>query len=426
MKNRIEVQHDENYADLLDIKRDLYTVGGSVAFDQDVLRDGYEVLRSGGAGFLSISSPAARMEICEWRGRHAIVWDARWLEFVTAFCRLNLPRFLLDETKHRPFHWNGFVDLQNLVALFLMEQLCLLGESEVGLALSLKKMFVSKGLTATAVLTTPPPFPDAQLRRLYKDCIRFSEDSMRHLTLSHEFTHLAFHLGVLQHDMAAEQLKPLVGDLVELAKRCGPAALARIPEDERRFEGAEMIEEICRRLRGDGTSDESIEESYCDVTASSAYARRYVSPRVARNNDIALFRRGYWVIVNYHTALFLFHKIAFTAATIVSRRGWYGVGFSGAAAARDGISRSGYRNAVKNVGGRCTFSNRSDELQKDFDRLDSNAATLLYETFRCLSDFAFDQRWADWTARASDEVAAAGGIEAARGDVLQFLGWPRH
>ena len=61
MKNRIELQHDENYADLLDIKRDLYTVGGSVAFDQDVLRDGYEVLRSGGAGFLSISSPAARI-----------------------------------------------------------------------------------------------------------------------------------------------------------------------------------------------------------------------------------------------------------------------------------------------------------------------------------------------------------------------------
>jgi len=65
------------------------------------------------------------MEICEWRGRHAIVWDARWLEFATAFCSMNLPRFLLDETKHRPFHWNGFVDLENLMALFLMEQLCL-------------------------------------------------------------------------------------------------------------------------------------------------------------------------------------------------------------------------------------------------------------------------------------------------------------
>ncbi|SIT49284.1 hypothetical protein BN2476_680049 [Paraburkholderia piptadeniae] len=425
MTNRIELEHDENYAKLLHIKRDIYTVGGSVAFDQAVLKEGYEVFRSGGAGFLSIASPVARMEICEWRGRHAIVWDARWLEFVTAFCRLNLPRFLLDETKHRPFRWNGFVDLENLVTLFLMEQLCFRGESEVGLALSLKKMLVSKGLTATAVLTTPPPFPDAQLRRLYKDCIRFFEDSMQHLTLSHEFTHLAFNLGVLQHDVAAEQLKPLVGQLVDLARRCGPESVARFTEQERRFGGTEIIEEICRRLLGDGTSNESIEESYCDVNASSHYARRYVAPRVARHNDNALFRRGYWVIVNYHTALFLFHKIAFTADTIISRKGWYGVGFSGAAAAREGISRSIYRNAVKNVGGRCTFSNRADELQRDFDRLDHQAATLLSETFECLSDFAFDQRWAGWTARASDEVVAAGGIEAARGEVLQFLGWPR-
>ena len=196
MTNRVEVAHNAGYEELLGVKRDIYIVCGPVAFDFAVLKEGYDVFHSDDVGFLSISSPAAQIEICSWGGRHAVIWDARWLEFVTAFCRLNLPRFLLDETKHPPFRWNGFVDLENLVALFLMEQLCFLGEREVGLALSLKRMFVSKGLTSTAVLTTPPPLPDAQLRRLYKDLLRFAEDSMRNLTVTHEWMHLTFRKGI--------------------------------------------------------------------------------------------------------------------------------------------------------------------------------------------------------------------------------------
>jgi hypothetical protein len=423
MTSRIELAHDESYTELLNVKRDIYAVGGPVAFDPAVLKEGYEVFRGGGAGFLSIASPAARMEICAWRGRYAILWDARWLQFVSAFCRLNLPRYLLDETGRRSFRWNGFIALENLVALFLMEQLCFLGDSEVGLALLLQQMFVAKGLSASAILGEPPPIPDAAFRRLYKDVLRFAEDSMRHLTLSHEFTHLAFRLNALRHDTAAEKIKPLVGDLVELARRWVPDSASRIPDLACRFDSATMIEEIGRRLLGEGMSNGAVEETYCDVHAFSHYARRYVAPRVARHNEIALFRRGYWVVVNYHVAFFLFQKIAFVAATIISRKGWDGVGFSGPAVVRDGISRNVYRRAVLNVGEQCTFSTHTRDLQKHFDNLDAAAATLLYETFGCLSDFAFDPRWVTWAAHAPDAVVAAGGTEAARGQVLRFLGW---
>jgi hypothetical protein len=225
------------------------------------------------------------------------------------------------------------------------------------------------------------------------------------------------------YQAAAEKMRPLVEDLVSLARHWGSKHFSQFPNEERRQQGAGMIEEICTRLLGDGMSDVSIEEIYCDVHASSHYARRYVAPRVILHNDIGLFRRGYWVLVNYHTAFFLFQKIAFIARTIVSREGWNGVGFSGPAVAREGISRSVYRRAILNVGDQCSFSTRTRELQKDFDELDRAATTLLDETFECLSDFAFDQCWAGWIARASGEVAAAGGLDAARSEVMQYLGW---
>jgi len=225
------------------------------------------------------------------------------------------------------------------------------------------------------------------------------------------------------YQAAAEKMRPLVEDLVSLARHWGSKHFSQFPNEERRQQGAGMIEEICTRLLGDGMSDVSIEEIYCDVHASSHYARRYVAPRVILHNDIGLFRRGYWVLVNYHTAFFLFQKIAFIARTIVSRGGWNGVGFSGPAVAREGISRSVYRRAILNVGDQCSFSTRTRELQKDFDELDRAATTLLDETFECLSDFSFDQCWAGWIARASGKVAAAGGLDAARSEVMQYLGW---
>src|ERR1700677_3265475 len=91
------------------------------------------------------------------------------------------------------------------------------------------------------------------------------------------------------YQAAAEKMRPLVEDLVSLARHWGSKQFSQFPNEERRQQGAGMIEEICTRLLGDGISDVSIQEIYCDVPALSHYARRYVAPRVILHNDIGLF-----------------------------------------------------------------------------------------------------------------------------------------
>lgn len=423
MTKRIELAHNASYAELLYSKRDIYTLCGPVAFDFEVLKYGYDIIRDGNVGFLSISSPVAHMEICKWRGRQAIIWDARWLEFVTALCRLTVPGLIVDLSQRPSFTWDRTAALEDLVTLFLIEQLSILDDTEVGLALALKRVLVSKGLTATAVLNISPPLPDVQLRRHYKDLLRFAEDSVRHLTLIHEWIHLGFRWGVIRHDEIFEPMKRSMEDYVGTVRRAGEKYLLNFRNEMRQRE-AEILDNMCASLLRDGMSGVSIEEMHCDVYAATLYAREYVAPRVIRHNDIALFRYGCWVVLNYLAAFYLFEKIAFLATTIISRKGWYDSAFSGPARARDGITKHVYRCAVGDVVKQCTFSTGAQrDVENDIRDLEGWFARLELANYEWFSAFVFDQRWAAWTARASDEVSVAGGIAAARAEVWRYLGW---
>ncbi|MEM5425232.1 hypothetical protein [Paraburkholderia ferrariae] len=417
MTKRIELAHNPDFADLLDIKRDLYTLGGSIPFDEEAIAGCSNMILSGEIGFLSISSPMARTEICTWRGEHTIIWDSRWLEFVNALCRLSMPFIVTGGA-----YWDSATAPQDVVTLFLIEQLSILGETEVGLALTLKRQLVSRGRTAADILAPEPYLPDAQFRRRYKELARFTADSLQHLTLIHEWLHLGFRLGVNLRDTVIEQLRPSLEDFVDTVRRAGEKFLARLEGEERARE-ALILDDMCARLIRDGASDISAEEIYCDVHAASRYARGYVAPRVIRHNDAALFRHGFWVIQNYLAAFYLFDQIAFFAATVVSRKGWNDVAFSGPARARDGMTKHVYRSAAENVARQCSFSSASD-IQADFTKIDGWFARYRIETLKWLRAFAFDPRWSDWRASALAQVAGAGGIAAARADVWRYLGWP--
>jgi hypothetical protein len=417
---RIELKHDRSFDDLLDLRREVYRLRGPISIEPEMFGDSLEIIQNGPVGFLSISSPQARTEICTWRGKHAIIWDARWLEFALAFAQLHM---ILPGNYDKAIveHWRTQAR-ENLTKLFFAEQLTLCGDEEAGVALSLARELANNGLTANGILDSMPLIHDSN----YEKVLRFAEDSLLHVTLMHEWVHLGFRLGVVRHRDVAPELVRSLEDYIETVRQAGQQHLANFRGEERQKEDA-ILNEMCRSLLVQGTSDASIEEMYCDTFAASLYARMYVAPRVDSENDVTYFLYGLWVVLSLLNAFFVFDKLAWLASTLVSKKGWNENAFSGSARAREGITSHVYQSASKNwieKSGKPGAARVLASARSAFAQAESKLYQSFLTNFAWTSEFAHRSCWTDLIARAAGEVAAVGGVDAARAEVQRYLGWP--
>jgi hypothetical protein len=309
-----------------------------------------------------------------------------------------------------------------------MEHLSLLGDIEVGMALSLKREIESKGLTSKLIFETS--VHEESLRREIRDLMRFAKLSLNNLVLSHESTHIGFRRGFIRLGEVSPDIIASLEDFIRTVREAGEKHLTNFKGAERRKEEA-ILDEMCKRLRDVGASPELLEEIYCDTFAASMYARQFIAPLAAgeasEQKMIERFREGFWIILTFMQSLFLFDKIAYAANTIISKKGWNNeVAFSGAARARDGITSHVYRSAsrrwvLETKRGR-KQKRLTDELDREFELANSHLYKLFLLDFAWLSEIVAWQSSAD-TISAARSLASGGAIEQARSEIWRFLGW---
>jgi hypothetical protein len=113
--------------------------------------------------------------------------------------------------------------------------------------------------------------------------------------------------------------------------------------------------------------------------------------------------------LTYLNAFFRFDQITDLAATVVSRRGWGEVGFSGPARAREGMTSHVYRSAAASVVreldlDRMVGGMTLDKLTDDFEHVINSLYNVFLKDLGWLTEFANRPCLAELAKAAAEDV----------------------
>jgi hypothetical protein len=325
-RTELVLHHRPEFERFVRATRSCYRVSDPLVLAHNVVGDLFDGLYDGPTGFLSIKSPEAHIEVCTNRAEHALVWDARYLDYLDAYTRIFYPR--ADDSAPEKSVALREEPAGNLFLLFLLEQLSLTHRPpQLLVAAEIRRHLLDRKLSPSKILgfDFSPLDPHVPLNR--SRYIDFIQTGIRYFIIFHEYIHFAERRpgstlvadaskGI---DMMMEGiLSRLAQEEVELWHAKGKEAAAQelerlgLPREKRDLDTAiQLTHHMVNTTWYQNAKRSTKEELTCDFFAIEQVFDKYIqktfeTPIGFNHLDVGYLYGGRWIFTHYCGSLEFF------------------------------------------------------------------------------------------------------------------------